>query len=291
MNGTHKALVGWKNGPWVRPASLWLDAPPVGRGLRFVSSCLAPAGRRSDRVLATAFTGSHHFGADRPFLSAPVGAPIRLGAAEVRLLPAGLAHGAAQLHFQSDEGVLLYTVGCRLSGTALAPPARFEAADVWVLRLDAPPGDGVPWSGWMDALAATLRGGVTSTLRVAEPWLAVELAAGLAGRLDAAPRLDVTTRRLVRWTRAGGPVPACGDGPRIALGAAASGALVLVGDGGEVSMPVPAAPTLRELRDAAGTIGAREILLTGEAAAPWAAALTDAGLPARVLGESPRRLL
>jgi hypothetical protein len=283
--------VGWRNGPWVRPASLWLDAPPVGRGLRFVSSCLAPAGRRSDRVLSTAFTGRYHFGPERPFLSAPVGATIRLGAAEVRLLPAGVGPGAAQLHFQSDDGVLLYTVGCRLSGTALAVPARFEVADVWVLRVDAAPGDGPPWPDWLDALAETLRGGAVSSLRVAEPWLAVELVAGLSGRLDVAPGLDVTARRLVRWTRAEGPVPVVGGGPRIFLDATAADAVVLAGDGGETSVPVPAAPTLRELRAAARTIGAREVLLVGAAAAPWAAALAGAGLPARVLGESPRRLL
>ncbi len=291
MSGTHTALVGWKNGPWIRPASLWLDAPPVGRGLRFVSSCLASAGRRSDRVLATAFTGRYHFGPDRPFLSAPEEAPIRLGAAEVRLLPAGIVHGAAQLHFRSDDGELLYTVGRRLGGTALATPARFLPADVWILRMETPPGDGTSWAACLDGLAARLAQGAVTTLRVADPWLAVELAAGLGRRLDAAPRLDATARRLLRWRRAEGPLEPGGDGPRIILGAAAAEAVTLVGAGTEESVLVPGGPGAQEILAAGRIVGAQEVLLTGAAAVPWAAALTAAGLPARVLGESPRRLL
>ena len=291
MSGTHTALVGWKSGPWVRSASLWLDAPPVGRGLRFVSSCLAPAGRRSDRVLATAFTGRYHFGPERPFLSAPEDVPIRLGAAEVRLLPAGLTHGAAQLHFQSDEGALLYTVGCRLGGTPLAEAARFVPADVWILRMETPPGDGITWPGCLDGLAARLAEGGITALRVAEPWLAVELRAGLAASPGAAPHLDATARRLLRWRRAEGPLELGGDGPPIVLGAAAADEVILVGADAEESVLVPAGPSAREILVAARTVGAQEVLLTGAAAVPWADALAGAGLPAKVLGERTRRLL
>ena len=205
-------LISWRNGPCVQSASLWLDAPPVGRGLRFVSSCLTAAGRRSDRVLASGFTGRYHFGPERPFLTAPAGEPIRLGAAEVRLLPGGEIHGAAQLHYQCDDGALLYTVARRLSGTSLAPSARLVPADVWVLRTTAPPGDGPSWEGWLDALSEQVKAGALSALRVADVWLAVELAAGLAARIDDPPWLDVPSRRLLRWSRAEGPVPDGGGG-------------------------------------------------------------------------------
>jgi len=287
----HTTLVGWKNGPWIRPASLWLDAPPVGRGLRFVSSCLADAGRRSDRVLATPFTGRYHFGPDRPFLTAPEGEPIRLGAAEVRFLPAGLAHGAAQLHFLSDEGALLYTVGRRLSGTIQAPPARLVPADVWILRMDTPPGDGLPWSRWMEMLSERGKGWAGRALRVDHPWLAAELSAGLDDDVEGAPYLDVQARRLLRWSRAGGSLPTAGAGPRIALGDAGPEEVILVGDSSEESIKVPGAPTLREIQDAVGVVGAREVLLTGAAAPTWVEALAGAGLPARILGDGPRRLL
>ena len=287
----HRALVGWKSGPWIRPASLWLDAPPVGRGLRFVSSCEVSAGRRSDRVLATAFTGRYHFGPDRPFLSAPEGEPIRLGAAEVRLLPAGGVHGAAQLHFLSGDGAVLHTVARRLSGTSLAPPARFLAADVWVLRVDDPPGDGRPWSQWMDTLAERAMADGVTALRVADAWLAVELAAGLADRLDAAPGLDGSSRRLQRWIRAGGPLPSPGDGLRLSLGDTGRSEVTLVGSGGAPSLQVPRAPGVQEILDAAAQIRAGEVLLWGAAAARWADALNRAGLPTRILGAGPLRLL
>ncbi len=291
MSGTSTNLINWKNGPCVRPASLWLDAPPVGRGLRFVSSCLARAGRRSDRVLASSFTGRYHFGADRPFLTAPEGEPIRLGAAEVRLLSAGQVHGAAQLHFQCDEGTLLYTVGRRLSGTCLAPPVHLVPAEVWVLRVDAPPGDGPPWSEWMDALSKRLKNGAVQALRVAHPWLAVELAAGLAASLAASPRLDAKPRQLLRWNRAEGPRPAAGEGLLITLGDAEPEEVILVGDDSEDSIMVPGAPALREVREAADVVGPREALLTGVAAPRWAEALAGNGLSVRVLGGGPRRLL
>ncbi|MFH1531270.1 MAG: hypothetical protein ABIK09_11140 [Pseudomonadota bacterium] len=284
-------LVGWKNGPWIRPAALWLDAPPVGRGLRFVSSCLARAGRRPDRVLATPFTGRYHFGADRPFLTAPEGEPIRLGAAEVRLLPAGVTHGAAQLHFRSDDGTLLYTVGRRLSGTSLAPAARLVPADIWLLRMDAPPGDGPPWLRWMEMLSEHVRGGAVRALRVAHPWLGAELSAGLDGGDGGAPRLDVQARRMLRWNRAGGPLAADAEGPRILFGDAGPEEVILVGDRGEESIPVPGAPTLLEIREALEMVGAREVLFTGAGAPSWANAMAGIGLPARILGVGPRRLL
>ena len=286
-------LVGWKNGPVVRPASLWLDAAPVGRGLRFVSSSQASAGRRPDRVLASSFTGRYHFGPDRPFLAAPTGEAIRLGAAEVRLLPGGGLYGASQLHFRSDEGTLLYTVGRRLGGTTLASPAVFAPADLWILRMDEPPGDGVAWERWLDGLAEQLSGGGFSRMSVADVWLAVELAVGLAARLPAMPRLDVPTRRLLRWTRAEGPAyaPASGGGHGIIVGAVGAGEVVLISDEGSESVRVPSAPAPGEIVAASAQVGAREILLTGAASEGWADALAAAGLSTRILGGGPPRLL
>jgi len=289
-------LVGWKKGPWIRPASLWLDAPPVGRGLRFVSSCLVPAGRRSDRALSGAFTGRYHFGLGRPFLTAPEGEPIRLGAAKVRLLPSGQVHGAAQLHFRIDEGAVLYTAGFRPGGTDLAPPPRFLPADTWILRLDAPPEDGFSWAPWMDDLAARSTAQPGMELRVAHVWLAAELAAGLAARLDRAPRLDVPSRRTERWRRAGGPLPGPLPGdvkgdPRITLGAASEGEVILVGPDEEVGLSIPMAPNVEALCAAAREVAPEEILITGAAATTWTEALSEAGLPIRAAGRGPRRLL
>ena len=288
-------LVGWKKGPWIRPASLWLDTPPVGRGLRFISSCLVPAGRRGDRALAGAFTGRYHFGLDRPFLTAPEGEPIRLGAAEVRLLPSGQVHGAAQLHFRVDEGAVLYTAGFRPGGTDLAPPPRFLPADTWILRLDAPPEAGFDWGPWMDDLAARSAAQPGVEFRVAHVWLAAELAGGLAARLDRTPRLDVPSRRTERWRRAGGPLPKDVDsnskGPRITLGAASEGEVILVGPDEEIGLSVPMAPNLDTLCAAAREVAPREILITGAAATTWAKALLEAGLPIRTAGSGPPRLL
>ena len=290
-------LVGWKKGPWIRPASLWLDTPPVGRGLRFVSSCLVPAGRRGDRALASAFTGRYHFGLERPFLTAPEGEPIRLGAAEVRLLPTGQILGATQLHFRVDERAVLYTAGLRPEGTDLAPPPRFLPADTWILRLDAAPEAGVSWGPWMDDLAARSAAQPGLELRVAHVWLAAELAAGLAARLDRAPRLDVPSRRTERWRRAAGPLPgplprdADAEGPRITLGQASEGEVILVGPDGEDRLPVPMAPNVDALCAAAREVAPREILMTGAAATIWTEALSEAGLPIRAAGREPRRLL
>ena len=286
-------LVDWKKGPWIRPASLWLDAPPVGRGLRFVSSCLVPAGRRGDRALASAFTGRYHFGLGRPFLTAPEGEPIRLGAAEVRLLPSGQVHGAAQLHFRVDEGAVLYTAGLRPGGTDLAPPPRFLPADTWILRLDARPEAGFRWGPWMDDLAARSAKQPGMELRVAHVWLAAELAAGLAARLDRAPRLDVPSRRTERWRQAGGPLPGdtSAEGPRITLGEASEGEVILVGPDGEDRLPVPMAPNVDTLCAAALEVAPKEILMTGAAATTWTEALSEAGLPARAAGRGLRRLL
>jgi len=242
-------------------------------------------------VLATSFTGRYHFGADRPFLTAPAGEPIRLGAAEVRLLAAGGLRGAAQLHFRGDEGALLYTVGLRLSGTSLAQPARFLGADVWVLRMDAPPGDGVPWSCWLDDLAELVAGETDRSLRVAEVWLAAELAAGLAERLGRAPRLDASAQRLARWRRGGSTPTPSGDGPEISLGDVPPDAVILGCDEGEKTLPVPAAPGVAEIRAAAIEVEAREILLAGVSAPAWDEALVGCGLPVRILGDGPRRLL
>ncbi|MBM4372972.1 MAG: hypothetical protein FJ098_15060, partial [Deltaproteobacteria bacterium] len=89
MDGKGTGLVAWRKGPWVPSVDLWLDAPPVVRGLRFVSSCQVAAGRHGDRAIASAFTGRFHFGSDGAFLSAPPREPIRLGPVEARLLPSG----------------------------------------------------------------------------------------------------------------------------------------------------------------------------------------------------------
>ena len=82
-----------------------------------------------------------------------------------------------------------------------------------------------------------------------------------------------------------------GGGLQIKLGEAEPEEVILVTGDGEESQMVPNAPGLDEIREAAAVIEPGEILFTGPGATSWVGALTGAGLPARILGDGPRRLL
>jgi hypothetical protein len=115
-------------------------------GLLFISTIDDPIPRTDQRILSTPFAAAA-IGAEVRELDALTlgfGRKIRLGRMDIRLVPAGLDPGSAQLEIGFKARRIVYCGGVRLKAPLFAPPVEVPACDL--LLLDVAPAEPRPGS-------------------------------------------------------------------------------------------------------------------------------------------------
>ncbi|MCP4674305.1 MAG: hypothetical protein GY854_02065 [Deltaproteobacteria bacterium] len=115
-----------------------------GASLRFISHVDEPTPTRGTRVLTTPFIATALDWKRRGLDALTLGydRKIRLGRMDIRLLPAGLGPGAAQLEVSFKERRIVFMGGIRLAGPIASPAAEFPECDL--LLLDTGPAEPRP---------------------------------------------------------------------------------------------------------------------------------------------------
>ena len=126
----------YRRGVYLPRHDLWLD-PQVPQGFAFVSHAHSDhIGKHRETVLtaATSRLMRARQGGSGVEHVLEFGETRELRGAEFTLLPAGHVQGSAQLHWQTDEGSLLYTGDFKLRPGLSCEPASWRQADTLIME-------------------------------------------------------------------------------------------------------------------------------------------------------------